>query len=451
MPLRSIAFLLYFLGSSAASLAFPMVGVVCYIVLYHVFPETTWWGKRIGFLGMRYSFICGLCLLIGTALNLNRLSFGRKLAHPIEWGVLLVFLAMVLSTATGAAWDGRTEMVLDKMSKVILFVLLFSHVVVTRQRLWQLTVVLTVLALYLGHEAKIAPSGAFTQNRLNGIGGPDFRESAGLAIHLFALLPFVAIVLHQKSIRLKLLAFLAACYSINAILLCRARSAFLAGIVAGVLAIWYIPRRHRGWVVAMLVVGAVGGITLSDNWFWERMITIFSSAQERDASAASRIDIWTAAWEMLKSNPLGVGIGHFESQIGSYGGAIVFRRDAHNTFVLCACEIGIPGFVLYVGTILMAWVTLARANRRVRKQLPDADFLELFIFANRLALVVCVVAGLFVSRLYTEAVWWLIMLPVCVTRAVDNEIRATEKATAVTLQDRACAAAGSRILTSPAR
>ena len=51
MPLRSIAFLLYFFGSSAAAVAVPMFGIVCYIVLYHIHPSTTWCGERITFLG----------------------------------------------------------------------------------------------------------------------------------------------------------------------------------------------------------------------------------------------------------------------------------------------------------------------------------------------------------------------------------------------------------------
>jgi len=424
MPLRSIAFLVYFFGSSALSLAVPMIGVICYITLYHLYPQTTWWGASLQFLGIRYSYVCGLCLAIGTVLNMNRLRFGRRFMHPLEWTCLVVFLAMLLSSATGLYWSDRTEFFLDKMSKVFLFTFLMSHVVVTRHRLWQVTLLFTLMALYLGHEAKIAPPSAFNSNRLDGIGGPDFRESAGLAIHLFALMPFVAIVFRQKRIWLKGLAFLAGCYGVNAILLCRARSAFLAGLIAGVLALWYIPRRHRRWVIVVLILGVIGGMVLSDNWFWERMITIFSSAEERDRSASSRLVIWQAAWEMIKDHPLGVGIGHFRYVIGDYvDDPALANRDAHNSFILCATEVGIPGLIAYVGTLWLAWHTLARTNRRIRGRLADGDFLELMVFANRLALLVYAIAGLFVSRFYTEGGWWFIMLPVCLERAVENEIR----------------------------
>ncbi len=424
MPLRSIAFMAYFLGSSALTLAVPMIGVICYLVLYHVYPETTWWGGSLKFLGIRYSYVCGLCLGIGTILNMNRLQFGRRILHPLEWMCLIIFLTMVLSSATGFYWTSKTEFFLDKMAKVFLFTFMMSHVMVTRHRVWQFTVLLCLMALYLGHEAKIAPPGAFTKNRLDGIGGPDFRESAGLAIHLFALMPFVAIMLRQKKVWLKLVAFLSAAYAMNAILLCRARSAFVAGIIAGVLAIWYIPRRHRRWVILVLVCGAIGGIILSDNWFWERMVTIFSSAEERDRSASSRLMIWQAAINMVKDHPLGVGIGHFSQFIGYYTpDADLANRDAHNSYILCLAELGIPGLVAYLGTLVVAWRTLSRLNRRIRRELANGDLFELFVFANRLALLVYAVAGLFVSRFYTEGAWIFVMLPACLERAVSNELR----------------------------
>jgi len=423
MPLRSLAFLVYFCGSSGAALAFPMVGVVCYIVLYHVYPQNTWWGPYLNFLGIRYSFVCGLCLIVGTTLNLNRLRFGRQFFHPLEWMCLAVLFSIVLSTAMGASWTERSVEFLDKMAKVFLFTFMLSHVVVTRRRLWQLTVLLTMLALYLGHEAKIAPPGAFMNNRLDGIGGPDFRESAGLAIHLFALMPFVAIVLLQKKLWLKGLAFFAAGYSMNAILLCRARSAFVAGIVAGVVAIWYVPRQYRRWIILALILGAIGGFILSDEWFWERMMTITSSGEEREGSAAIRLGIWRGAWEMFKEHPWGIGVGYFRYRIGNYvDDPFLAGRDAHNSFVICATELGFLGLAFYVGALTIAWCTLSRLSKRIRTQLPDPGLFELLVLAARLALIVYVISGLFVSRFYTEGAWWFIVLPVCLKRAVENEI-----------------------------
>ncbi|HPD30803.1 MAG TPA: O-antigen ligase family protein [Phycisphaerae bacterium] len=451
MPLRSIAFLLYFFGSAGASLLVPIAGVLCYIVLYNVYPQSTWWGKYLEPLGIRYAYVIAACLTVGVIVNLNRLRYGRQVAHPVEWGMLLVFLSMLMSGVTGVAWNERTDFVIDKMWKVFLFAFMMSHVVVTRRHVWLLLIVFTVMSLYLGYEAKNAPPGAFLQNRLDGIGGPDFRESTGLAIHLLALLPFTAVLLWQKYWRFRVLAFFAACYGVNAILLCRARSAFIAGLVAGLTAVWYVPRRYRSWAACVLVLGLLGSVKLSDQWFWERMKTIVSSREEREVSSAARLLIWASAWEMIKDRPLGVGIGQFQRMTNRYTTPELRRiygnpatesvnmiaRDAHNSFILCAAETGIPGLACFLLTLIMAWGTLSRLRRRARRYLSDPAMFEMLVFANRMALLVYLVGGMFTSRFYTEGFWWMVILPVCLKRAVENEIRdeVCEKATVRALLD----------------
>jgi hypothetical protein len=62
-------------------------------------------------------------------------------------------------------------------------------------------------------------------------------------------------------------------------------------------------------------------------------------------------------------------------------------------------------------------------NRRIRSELDDRDLLELMVFATRMSLVVYAVSGLFVSRLYTEGAWWFILLPACLSRAVEGQAR----------------------------
>lgn len=84
MPLRSVAFLLYFVGSSGAALIWPMVGLICYVVLYHVYPQTTWWGKALEPLDLRYTFICGSCLVVGALVSAGRTRVPRPIIHPIE-------------------------------------------------------------------------------------------------------------------------------------------------------------------------------------------------------------------------------------------------------------------------------------------------------------------------------------------------------------------------------
>jgi probable O-glycosylation ligase (exosortase A-associated) len=442
MPLRSIAFLLYFAGSAGATLAMPVIGVICYIAIYHINPDTTWWGKSLAPLGIRYSMVIGVFVLIGLLVNMDRLRIGWRLMHPVEILLLCFAGSILLAMFTGVAINDRSFDHVDKMMKIVLFALMMTHIITTRRYTWLVVGTLVFMTLYLGHEAKNAPLGAYLRNRLNGIGGPDFRESAGLAIHLLAMLPFVAIFMKRQGLWPKVITFLAAGYAMNAILLCRARSAFVAAIVAGILTVFYVPKRHRSWLIVLLIAGTFGGYRLSDQYFWDRMETIKSSPEERDSSAASRILIWTAAWEMFLDYPFGVGPGQFQRRIGNYQPSIdevdsfaaketiealhVMSRDAHNTYVLCASELGIIGLALYIAVTIAAWRCLSNVRKLARSQLADPDDYELFVFATRIALVSYLVSGLFVSRLYTEGFWMIVVLPVCVRRAVENEIAETQ-------------------------
>ncbi len=424
MPFRSIGFLLYFFGSSLGTLVYPIVGVVCYIILYHVFPQTTWWGMRLNFLGLRYSFIIGVCLIIGMFLNANKLRFGKSALHPVELSLIFVLITMILSGYMGLGWTHHSWVLLDKMAKVFLFTFMLSHVATDRRNLWIVVLTLVMMAWYLGHEAHIAPRGSFAKGRLNGIGGPDFRESSSLAIHLVALLPFIAVAFLQRPLWIKICAFLAGGYAVNAILLCRARSAFLAAMVAGVMAVWYGPRRYRRWIIFVLILGTIGGITLSDDWFWKRMVTIFTSAEERDESAQSRLIIWSASWEMIQEHPFGVGIGRFQDHIQRYNPDLILtRRDAHNSFILCLAETGWLGLAAFLASLLVSWLTLIHVQRTAMRRLSEPDFYLMLVFATRLALITYLVSGVFVSRYYAEGFWWFVILPVCLARCVENEAR----------------------------
>jgi O-antigen ligase len=195
-------------------------------------------------------------------------------------------------------------------------------------------------------------------------------------------------------------------------------------IITALAAIVYAPKRHRRWVTIVLILGAIGGFILSDDWFWIRMGTILETGEERDQSAAIRLIIWEAAWDLFKDNPLGVGVGQFQFQIKNYAPALQNRtRDAHNSYILAACEMGLFGFMTYIGTLGLSWWSLGRASKRARNRLADPEIFEFFIFANRLSLLVYMISGLFVSRLYTEGAWWFIVMPVCISRAIENEIR----------------------------
>ena len=83
-----------------------------------------------------------------------------------------------------------------------------------------------------------------------------------------------------------------------------------------------------------------------------------------ETSAASRVEIWKGGLQMIREHPLvGTGFGAFPFFISQYISDAslesLHRRDAHNTYLLIAAEMGLPAFIAFLvvlGAIFrMAW------------------------------------------------------------------------------------------------
>ena len=128
-----------------------------------------------------------------------------------------------------------------------------------------------------------------------------------------------------------------------------------------------------------------------------------------------------ASIDMLKEHPEGVGAGNFQARIGDFTEEHA-KRDAHNTFVLCWSELGIPGLVLFVLVIVNAFRTLMHL-RKASVSVPKGDLEKLYLvsYGLMIGLVTFLVCGLTMSRLYAEGMWWFLVMPLCLSRALENQ------------------------------
>jgi O-antigen ligase len=125
---------------------------------------------------------------------------------------------------------------------------------------------------------------------------------------------------------------------------------------------------------------------------------------------------------MLADYPLGIGPGNFTQFVGRYDPNLA-GRDAHNTYVRCATELGIPGILLFLCMIGNALVVLKRSMRKAYTLPPVCQRQILMpIFGFAVGLCMMLGAGLTVSLIYMEALWWILLIPVCLERTVDNMI-----------------------------
>ncbi len=105
-----------------------------------------------------------------------------------------------------------------------------------------------------------------------------------------------------------------------------------------------------------------------------------------------RFIIWAGAAKLIERNPWGIGLNHFERDIGTYAPAFA-HEDANNYYVLCTTEDG----VLAPVAMLVLLFGLYRLGRSVEK-LDDTQESKIYGFGLWLAVIAIVLVNIYGSR-----------------------------------------------------
>ena len=195
MAAKAILFLLEFAFACAGAVYAPLVGIVAYTLHYVTSPERQRWGASVSHWGIRYSFILAVFTAVGIALHHRGLRYGKKILIRQEC-LLIGFVALVW--LSHALWAPGVESYRGdhpgfKMTKILIFALMLTHVVTTLKRVKVLFWGLTIGIMFLGYQAYTADPNMFVTGRLNAIGGADFHSANFLAAYLAACLPIIAV------------------------------------------------------------------------------------------------------------------------------------------------------------------------------------------------------------------------------------------------------------------
>ena len=435
MPLKLIAFSILFLYFACGALFDPVLGVLGYMLHYIVGPDRQWWHAPLNPLGLRYSFTLAAITAIGIVLNRTRLRFGKLLMGQEKLALLMIALIWAL-TLIGPDTVGRYAIIDHasmKMTKVMIFCLMMTHVVTRSKDLDKVLWLLIVGSLILGLQAYDMPRSAFTGGRLDArVGGSDFLDANALACFMVAAIIITGVMFMRSSWRGKLLCTAAGVLSMNTIILCRSRGAVLGLCGAGIAMALMAPKRFRVKLLVGMVVAAAGLLYLSDPQFLTRMGDIGTHAESviegreaTDASAMSRINLWKGGLRMLKDNPFGVGPGNFNQNIGRYSPDVA-GMSPHSTYIQSAADLGLPGLALFLAILGNALGTIRKVIRECEQseQLPENQRLTFQWTACGLGSVIVgyATSGITGHFLYFEAFWWYLMLPVCLHRSLENAI-----------------------------
>lgn len=434
MPLRAIGFSFLFLYCAIGALYNPIYGILGYMAQYIIGFERQWWHASLRPLGIHYSLTFAVLTATGIFLNQKKLRFKKLLVRQEILALLLLVLICLLFW--GGADIVNRYAINDyppiKISKLMIFCLMMTHVITSPRDLDKVMWLLVVGSLILGMQAYEMPRSAFTGGRLDGVvGGTDFLNSNALASFMVASTIITGTVFMRTSWYGKLLCVVAGALSLNTIVLCRSRGALLALLGAGIAIIFIAPRHVRRKLIVGMFVVVLGMVYVSDAQFLNRMTgiskqtgAVIEGEKVSDRSSEMRIDAWRGGIQMFCDHPFGVGPGNFNQYIGRYAPSVE-GMSPHSTYIQALAELGFLGLILVLA-LLGNGLLMVRNVIRISDCLPESERLIIQWSSCGLGAVIVGYAssGLTGHLVYFEGFWWFLLLPVCLQRATENALEA---------------------------
>jgi O-antigen ligase len=168
----------------------------------------------------------------------------------------------------------------------------------------------------------------------------------------------------------------------------------------------------RGALVGLVVVvgilfrkrlSFVGGALVSAAVAFLMLYTGYTGGRSGD----NRQDIWSDGIGMFKSSPIwGVGFHGFTENSA---------QTAHNSFLLCAVEVGLIGYFFWVGLLLVSIWQLSRVSGASVSETSDP---ELRVWANAVlfSLTAFLIPGFFLSETYAPMLYMLLGMSAAIAR-----------------------------------
>src|SRR6266480_1079799 len=329
---------------------------------------------------------------VGLALQLSKV----RVPFPVWLFGAFVLWAFVASLASPYA-DIALDKVPDQL-KLLAIMLIVANALLTEGRLrFYLLFFLGCFVLFPVRGALVGGDSVFGRAVWNYIySNPN--DLAGLC--LLALGVALGFMFSKPSrILVRLGGGISAILLLVVILLTQSRGAFI-GLVAGMglPLVWSGLKRPGRLFISAAVLALVIGLAVP-TVVWERlsgigMLTSISSLAQADpeGSAAQRFEIQQVGWQIFLDNPVfGVGLGAYPQANAAYAPDLG-KKDAHNTYLNVAAEVGLPGLALWCALVL----SVLRYAYRSRRLAAPGELAIQQAWIER-ALLAYLVAGMFGS------------------------------------------------------
>jgi O-antigen ligase len=134
------------------------------------------------------------------------------------------------------------------------------------------------------------------------------------------------------------------------------------------------------------------------------------NANTTEGPQAGRLGIWTRNLPLILDRPWGFGAGAFTLVDGRFAGGRY--RAPHNTFLEALIELGIPGFLLFIATIVssLRYLRVPPDEDRDKGIIAAQDEPRAFARGLGIGLLGLCLSGFFLSELFANVFWTLVAL-----------------------------------------
>ncbi len=408
------------------------------VLIYKTFKDPMW-----GVLGWVWMGV----------MNPHRLAYG--FAHDAPWSMLIALAlftsllvhrdklvrfpvnAVTVLLAIWIVWIGISPLLFSfypvremhywsRAFKVLLMVLVSLMVVQRRRDLDWLVLVLVVSIGYYGIKGGVFTVLTGGGARVWGPEGSFIEDNNALALATIMTVPLIRYLQLQSTRKWQRYA------AGLAMLLCMAsavgsqsRGAFLA-IIAMSFFMWLKSRHKLPLALVVLLALPLIFVFMPDSWS-ERMSTI--RTYDQDGSALGRINAWHMAWRMaVDLFPFGGGFTVAgPAAFAKYAPDPSIPLTAHSIYFQALGEHGFMGLALFVGIYAMTW-RLANATIRASKAVPELQWARDLAAMCQVGLVGYATGGAFLSLVYFDLPYYLVLIVVVTNRIVVAEMANRKKA-----------------------
>jgi hypothetical protein len=240
--------------------------------------------------------------------------------------------------------------------------------------------------------------------------GPT-SHSAVYGINLLLTVPlFFYFLKHARTLGLKALILSGLAITLYNVLLTNTRATMLiAAVVVVLCGVRGLYRVTAGGIVAALIAGAMM-LPFVPDAIWNRVLDVSNYSAQRSATLRIRLDYWAAGLEVIHDNWLtGIGVGN-QREIPRYlkvSGPE--ETTVHNDYIQTAMEVGVFGWLVFFGFVLLMLAAAVRAQRLAASALPPNTLHPDFFVAVQISMLATLVYGMQVDVFHFPLKgWWLL-------------------------------------------